>query len=336
MYPTANLVSLSTGSDTRNKLSALDLHHALYTCREEFGHRDVKMSLDRFYERDAIYENPVLVATTRTVLTQIHTLVNQALQIGIPNPLRLVTSRVDRTLFQFSRVWSEVVEISESESFDRSRKVYIEHIVHMLFLPGMHATDDATWRTPGPSATSNDSLVLPDASNSSLSLTHSSRHTNSKHLRTRLDLWCIHFPISPLHFQLRVTSRLSFNDAGRITLHRDLWDAKDLVLTFLPILKPFYWVGARMIGLLVAAFAWILFNRSNERRPDAAGAHVTTTDYGSRAEEEPPDGTGTGQGEEEATLNALGLTDHTSRTPPPPGSVRVRQHRSNSTSVDVP
>lgn len=31
---------------------------------------------------------------------------------------------------------------------------------------------------------------------------------------------------SPLHLRLPITSRLSFNDAGKITYHRDIWDVK--------------------------------------------------------------------------------------------------------------
>lgn len=34
---------------------------------------------------------------------------------------------------------------------------------------------------------------------------------------------------SPFHFQLPIITQLSFNDAGRITYHRDIWDVKDVI-----------------------------------------------------------------------------------------------------------
>jgi hypothetical protein len=50
---------------------------------------------------------------------------------------------------------------------------------------------------------------------------------------------------SPFHFRLPVTTKLSFNDAGRITHHRDVWDMADL-LAMLPGMPFAQWVGTRM------------------------------------------------------------------------------------------
>lgn len=66
-----------------------------------------------------VYENPLLVATSRSVLEQIHALVNRLLRVDLPNPLNVIARRQGafRPLLQLWRVWSEVLEISESESF---------------------------------------------------------------------------------------------------------------------------------------------------------------------------------------------------------------------------
>lgn len=214
----------------------------------------------------------------------------------------------------------------------------MEHIVHLLFLPGLHSIEDASEagggrgpRTPGPDASS-DSLV------SSLGLGHPPAKQQAlspppRPPRIWLHVWRVHSPLSPLHFQLRVTSRLSFNDGGKITRHRDLWDVKDLVLALLPLLKPLFWIGARAVGLVVAAFAWVVLSGSDGRGVDAFGADVTTTDYGTRTEVALPDGVGAGHDGEQAVINALGLTDHTHHTTT---DLRARPQRSNSTSVDVP
>jgi hypothetical protein len=48
-----------------------------------------------------------------------------------------------------------------------------------------------------------------------------------------------------LHFQLHVITRLSFNEQGRITHHRDFWDIKD-VMGMVPGLRLFNWISCRV------------------------------------------------------------------------------------------
>lgn len=49
---------------------------------------------------------------------------------------------------------------------------------------------------------------------------------------------------SPLHLELHVISRLSFNEQGRITRHRDFYDVRD-VLALVPGVRVAQWIGTR-------------------------------------------------------------------------------------------
>lgn len=49
---------------------------------------------------------------------------------------------------------------------------------------------------------------------------------------------------SPLHLQLPVLTRLSFNEQGRITYHRDIWDIHD-VIGLVPGMRVVQWVLGR-------------------------------------------------------------------------------------------
>lgn len=90
----------------------------------------------------------------------------------------------------------------------------VEHTLHILLLPGLHSS---TQHHPNvgsaqPEASSSRSLSLPS--------THIQQVAHQSTLGMDLSL------PSPFHLRLPITSRLSFNDAGRITHHRDLWDVK--------------------------------------------------------------------------------------------------------------
>ena len=84
--------------------------------------------------------------------------------VDIPRPLAVLCTLfrlqplenlLDDPLFQALRVWNDISDISESESFGKSfvagflhlfpndvvdghRKVIVEHTLHMLLLPGIH------------------------------------------------------------------------------------------------------------------------------------------------------------------------------------------------------
>jgi hypothetical protein len=68
----------------------------------------------------------------------------------------------------------------------------------------------------------------------------------ASYLQPKLSIAGINLP-SPMHFQLRVLTRLSMNEQGRITHHRDFWDVKDL-LGLVPGVSLAQWVMTRMTG----------------------------------------------------------------------------------------
>ncbi|KII94651.1 hypothetical protein PLICRDRAFT_127735, partial [Plicaturopsis crispa FD-325 SS-3] len=181
------------------------------------------------------YENPFVTATSRSVIRDIYSLTRQLSHLDIPRPLAMFCTlfrikppdvllgkrRADGELerpdeaasFQALRVWTEVGDISESESFDGHRRSVVEHTLNILLLPGIHS-DRHTLLIPG----------------------------------TRIGV------PSPLHLQLHIMTRLSFNEQGRITHHRDLWDVKD-VLGLVPGVSLAQWITGRLAasGLSFAA-----------------------------------------------------------------------------------
>lgn len=118
----------------------------------------------------------------------------------------------------------------------------VEHTLHILLLPGIHCE--------GPLSHS----VLPslhDVGNSPTTFLHppSFPQTPPPFLIPSLPIpgTSISLP-SPLHSKLRIMSRLSFNEQGRITHHRDYWDVKD-VIGLVPGVPLAQWVGTRLAGL---------------------------------------------------------------------------------------
>jgi len=116
----------------------------------------------------------------------------------------------------------------------------MEHIVHFLLLPDIHSS------TPHPTDNSADSLDI-----------HNTDEPHIKFLGAELR--------SPLHFTLRVLTLLSFNDSGKITSHRDIWDIKEVIKAIVPLARPTLWITSRLGGHGLAAFSraafWLLGRR---------------------------------------------------------------------------
>ena len=92
-----------------------------------------------------------------------------------------------------------------------------EHTLHILILPGLHSASGPQPADPSPTS------YLP-GSDSTMSLLLSD-HANARSVPFQHpphSFW----PPSPLHLKLPIITRLSFNDAGKITHHRDFWDVK--------------------------------------------------------------------------------------------------------------
>jgi hypothetical protein len=217
-------------------MSMVSLHTTvLEVCDYVYGDAEIHEFLedvDRFYESGAVYENPFLTATSRSVIADIHKLSRLLSKLDIPKPLAMLY-----TLFRFAppdgkhsdaaeplceavRVWTDIGNICESDSFDGHRRTIVEHTLNILFFPGIHS------------------------SLSALSLPLVTPHLHPAPPALKVPLTSLVIP-TPLHFQLHVMTRLSFNEQGRITHHRDFWDMRDVV-GLVPGLGLFTWIGCRV------------------------------------------------------------------------------------------
>ncbi|CAL1700214.1 unnamed protein product [Somion occarium] len=202
-------------------------------------------TIERFYEPSATYENPFLTATSRDVISDIHTLASQLAQVDVPKPVAVLFAlfgmerrgRWKDPWFRAVQVWSEVGDVCESDSFDGHRKTIVEHTLHILLLPGLHSSSafqPPTPYTPVRSATPPELSVYPVVP----ALPDGTQYTT-------LGL-NINIP-SPLHLRLPMMTRLLFNDVGRITHHRDFWDVKD-VLGLVPGMTLTQWITSRIFA----------------------------------------------------------------------------------------
>lgn len=113
--------------------------------------------------------------------------------------------------------------------------------MHVLLLPNLHESDSISLDGDG------------------LSLSVASLPSVPKHALSLPLPGLRHLP-SPFHLQLHVITKLSFNEHGRITRHRDFWDTRDL-LGLLPGAKLVQWAGTRMVARGLSTAAWILGRR---------------------------------------------------------------------------
>jgi len=275
-----------TTTDAGSTLSVVTRHAtALEVCDIVYGNSESIASLDaveRFYEANAIYENPFITATSRSVISDIYSLARKLCYVDIPKPLAMLyilfrlkqpspAATNSDPWFQGLRVWTEIGEICESESFDGHRRSIVEHTVNILFLPGLHS--DHT--RPGHSA-GNSSSLIPDRGSSHL-LLENQYPSRPSDPQISIPGTGLGVP-SPLHLQLHILTRLSFNEQGRITHHRDIWDVKD-VLGLVPGVSLAQWIGARLAATsLTIAARLFTGGRKSPRTPSAHESASATED----------------------------------------------------------
>ncbi|KAF9235786.1 hypothetical protein BU15DRAFT_22471, partial [Melanogaster broomeanus] len=204
-----------------------------------------------FYDsRASKYENPLITATSRSVISDIHALMRRCCAVDIPKPASVLRrflrlhppgSPDGEPWFRALRVWTEVDDISETEGFAGHRKSLVEHTLNILLFPDLHTTfqipKPLTLRHPPPS---------PSEPGSQFSLS----------LPASPSLPVPGIPIalpSPLHFQLPIMTRLTFNEQGQITYHGDIWDVRD-VLRLIPGVRMVQWFVGRAGGW---ALSWV-------------------------------------------------------------------------------
>jgi len=79
-----------------------------------------------------------------------------------------------------------------------------------------------------------------------------------------------------MHFRLRVLTRLSMNEQGRITHHRDFWDVKDL-LGLVPGVNLAQWITTRITGYslsVVGRLTMWAFGGSGGQAADQNGGDI--------------------------------------------------------------
>lgn len=117
----------------------------------------------------------------------------------------------------------------------------VDHVVHILFLPGLHkmrTRQRDKW-----------------ASTSSLESMHHGGSGRSLH--PTLPLFPSLFEGSPLHLEVRVLSRLSFNESGRVAHHRDFVDIKEL-LSLIPGFATIQWLGSRTSARVLSWMSFLI------------------------------------------------------------------------------
>ncbi|KIK53273.1 hypothetical protein GYMLUDRAFT_250530 [Collybiopsis luxurians FD-317 M1] len=188
------------------------------------------------------YENPLVTTTSSSMLADVLRLSRQLSVINVPRPLAVIYSifrlkppdSLSSPWIHALRAWTEVDDINENESFDGHRKTIVEHTLNILVFPDIH-TDTGV---PVRFNYSTDSFSSPTTPTSQMI------PPNPVHPSLRIPGISLTVP-SPFHLKLRIITRFSFNEQGRITHHRDFWDVKD-VMGLVPGVSLAQWIGTRI------------------------------------------------------------------------------------------
>ena len=103
---------------------------------------------------------------------------------------------------------------------DGHKRIMVEHTLHILVFPGLHPHAQ---QPPVNTLSSAGGLIPPSESSISLrDYVTMALPSSTRNRHPDISLW----PPSPFHLVLPMITRLSFNEAGKITHHRDFWDVK--------------------------------------------------------------------------------------------------------------
>jgi len=274
-----------TPNHNSDKMSVLSRQAtALEICDMVYGNSNPDWeAIEQHYEASAVYENPFLTATSREILADISSLTRQLSEFDIPKPVAMLhtlfrlrrSEKMREPWFRALEVWTEVDEILESDSFDGHRRTIIEHTLNVLILPGLHSARPHGLNLPTSDTFENYQPTLDD--------------DESSPPRPEPTMSFVGVPLpSPLHLKLRILTRLSLNERGRITHHRDFWDVKDL-FGLVPGVSLTQWITTRMTGyslaLLSRAGSWV-FGRRDTNRPAESGRKEPETGRRTRSNSE--------------------------------------------------
>ena len=128
----SNSIAFPSAQSARSSIDistlSLSAHHqtAVDVCELFYGASPPAwQTVERFYDANATYENPFITATSRDTISDVHTLSQSLSSLDVPKPGAVLC-----TLFRLSanhrwrdawfrgvRMWNEINDISECESF---------------------------------------------------------------------------------------------------------------------------------------------------------------------------------------------------------------------------
>lgn len=155
------------------------------------------------------------------------------------------------------------------EGLDGHRKAIVEHTLNILLLPGIHCEGPISHRAHG----STESLV--NVHGFPMPYVHPFTSPSLPIPGTSLS-----FP-SPLHCTLRIITRLSFNEQGLVTHHRDIWDIKD-VMGLVPGVSLAQWIGTRIAAAGLSYISRLLPKSKYENYSENTAAHAVDLEPGRR------------------------------------------------------
>ena len=128
-FPVARSARSSALSDNASSLSLTHHQTAAEICELFYGaSAPAWQAVDRFYDPNATYENPVITATNKDTIADVHTLAQYLSQLDVPKPTAILCAlfrlsadhRWRDAWFRGVSMWNEVNDISECESFGES------------------------------------------------------------------------------------------------------------------------------------------------------------------------------------------------------------------------
>ncbi len=129
-----SMLSLNYYAENRQSVVSVSHATALEICDLVYGASVPSWeAIERFYEPSATYENPIVTATSRAVIADIHTMASHLAQIDVPRPVAVLHALLGMKMeyawrqpwFRALQVWSEVEDVCESESFGEFEPVFI-------------------------------------------------------------------------------------------------------------------------------------------------------------------------------------------------------------------
>ena len=165
-----------------------------------------------------------------------------------------------------------LLNFSNRSLSDGHRRCIVEHTVNILLLPGLHAAERSLGHMNAAHPYALTSEAQRNSASRSLHVSFSSVGGPQQPLLPTLTVPGIGVTLpSPLHLQLHVFTRLSFNEQGRIIHHRDVWDLKDLV-GLIPGGMLSQWVASRLAARILSSIsrlgAWV----ADEQRGELVGS----------------------------------------------------------------